>query len=68
MSEEEQQYTIQPVKDKQPEKPSEGGDKSKPSAQDFVNPGPAVPGNVDLPPKASREELEARVAELNKKK
>lgn len=46
MSEEEQQYTIQPVKDKQPEKPSEGGDKSKPSAQDFVNPGPAVPGSM----------------------
>ncbi|KAI5304220.1 hypothetical protein KEM56_006731 [Ascosphaera pollenicola] len=68
MPEEEQQYTIQPIQDKQPEKPSDpSGDKSKPSTQDFVNPGPAVPGNADLPPKASREELEARVAELNKK-
>ncbi|KAI5291203.1 hypothetical protein KEM52_000227 [Ascosphaera acerosa] len=74
--EQEQQFTILPVtetatetekdKDKHSEKET-GKSSGKPSAQDFVNPGPAVPGNVDLPPKASRAELEARAAELNRK-
>ncbi|KAI5289949.1 hypothetical protein KEM54_002826 [Ascosphaera aggregata] len=71
MSDQEQQYSIQPVQENQPESSDKSvaadSDKSKPSAQDFINPGPAIPGNVELPPKASREELEARAAELNKK-
>ncbi|MCJ1476045.1 hypothetical protein MMC13_004710 [Lambiella insularis] len=39
----------------------------KASAQDFQSKGPALPANTgDLPPKASKEELRERAAELNK--
>ncbi|MCJ1264881.1 hypothetical protein MMC22_004756 [Lobaria immixta] len=39
----------------------------KASAQDFQSPGPVIPLTADdLPPKASKEELQARDAELNK--
>lgn len=38
----------------------------KASAQDFQSKGPVIPQNMDdLPPKASKEELKARAAELN---
>ena len=38
----------------------------KPRTQDFVNKGPQIPMRVeDLPPKASREEQEAKMRELN---
>ncbi|OGE48613.1 hypothetical protein PENARI_c027G04325 [Penicillium arizonense] len=36
----------------------------KASAQDFLSKGPHIPDN--MPPKASKEELEARMKELNK--
>ncbi|KAL8773518.1 MAG: hypothetical protein Q9209_001622 [Squamulea sp. 1 TL-2023] len=39
----------------------------KASAQDFQSKGPQIPMNMDdMPPKASKEELKARAAELNK--
>ncbi|MCJ1393132.1 hypothetical protein MMC18_006004 [Xylographa bjoerkii] len=38
----------------------------KASAQDFQSKGPAIPQSMDdMPPKASKEELKARAAELN---
>ena len=38
----------------------------KASAQDFQSKGPAIPQTTDdMPPKASKEELKARAAELN---
>ncbi|KAL2871518.1 uncharacterized protein BJX67DRAFT_377285 [Aspergillus lucknowensis] len=47
------------------------GDSSKPqeqnkkaSAQDYISKGPQIPDN--MPPKASREEIEARMKGLNK--
>ncbi|KAL3449305.1 hypothetical protein BJX65DRAFT_273250 [Aspergillus insuetus] len=36
----------------------------KPTAQDHISKGPRIPDN--MPPKASREEIEARMKELNK--
>ncbi|KAL2846241.1 hypothetical protein BJX68DRAFT_241008 [Aspergillus pseudodeflectus] len=36
----------------------------KPTAQDHISKGPQIPDN--MPPKASREEIEARMKELNK--
>ncbi|KAI4262112.1 MAG: hypothetical protein L6R42_002703 [Xanthoria sp. 1 TBL-2021] len=40
---------------------------SKASAQDFQTKGPQIPMNMDdMPPKANKEELKARAAELNK--
>ncbi|KAL4956264.1 hypothetical protein BDW69DRAFT_181769 [Aspergillus filifer] len=36
----------------------------KANAQDFISKGPQIPDN--MPPKASREETEARMKELNK--
>ncbi|KAL8777133.1 MAG: hypothetical protein Q9213_007993 [Squamulea squamosa] len=39
----------------------------KASVQDFQNKGPQIPMSMeDMPPKASKEELRARAAELNK--
>ncbi|KAJ5787810.1 hypothetical protein N7457_002800 [Penicillium paradoxum] len=48
---------------------SETGNKSgeqsqKASATDFLSKGPQIPDN--MPPKASKEELQARMEELNK--
>ncbi|KAI9831506.1 MAG: hypothetical protein M1826_003396 [Phylliscum demangeonii] len=47
---------------------SEGYDGSKARAQDFnATPGPVIPlTKEDLPPAASKDELKARAAELNK--
>ncbi|KAL4805847.1 hypothetical protein BDV18DRAFT_139990 [Aspergillus unguis] len=42
---------------------SQGQDK-KATARDFISKGPQIPDN--MPPKASREEIEARMKELNK--
>ncbi|KAL8904447.1 MAG: hypothetical protein Q9171_007050 [Xanthocarpia ochracea] len=40
---------------------------AKASAQDFQSKGPQIPMSMDdMPPKASKEELRARAAELNK--
>ncbi|KAK1138342.1 hypothetical protein N8T08_002816 [Aspergillus melleus] len=39
-------------------------DKPKATAQDFQSKGPQIPDS--MPPKASREEIEARMKELNK--
>ncbi|KAL2001934.1 hypothetical protein VTN02DRAFT_950 [Thermoascus thermophilus] len=36
----------------------------KPTAQEFISKGPVIP--EEMPPKASREEIEARKKELNK--
>ena len=39
----------------------------KATAKDFQSKGPAIPQSMDdMPPKASKEELRARAAELNK--
>ncbi|KAJ5305773.1 hypothetical protein PENANT_c015G07256 [Penicillium antarcticum] len=43
-------------------KPNEESQKA--SAKDFLSKGPHIPDN--MPPKASKEELEARMKELNK--
>ncbi|PGH11396.1 hypothetical protein AJ79_04897 [Helicocarpus griseus UAMH5409] len=41
------------------------GENAKPSAQDFIAKGPQIPeGN--MPPKVPREEIDARMKELNK--
>ncbi|CAI7644157.1 unnamed protein product [Penicillium pancosmium] len=40
------------------------GEQQKASAQDFISKGPAISDN--LPPKATKEEIEARMKELNK--
>ncbi|KAK2807763.1 hypothetical protein FQN50_005305 [Emmonsiellopsis sp. PD_5] len=42
-----------------------GGDKPKPTAQDFVSKGPQIPEG-EMPPRVPREEIEARMKELNK--
>ncbi|KAJ5456471.1 hypothetical protein N7530_011745 [Penicillium desertorum] len=56
-----------------PSAPQKGGNEAektpgqqpqKPTAADFVSKGPQIPDN--MPPKASKEELEARAKELNK--
>lgn len=39
-------------------------EQQKATAQDFLSKGPQIPDN--MPPKASREEIEARKKELNK--
>ncbi|KAB8075669.1 hypothetical protein BDV29DRAFT_171575 [Aspergillus leporis] len=39
-------------------------DPKKATAQDYLSKGPQIPEN--MPPKASREEIEARKKELNK--
>ncbi|KAJ6095309.1 hypothetical protein N7486_006055 [Penicillium sp. IBT 16267x] len=41
-------------------------DKPKASAQDHISKGPQIPD--EMPPKASHEEIEARMKELNKSK
>ncbi|EED19400.1 conserved hypothetical protein [Talaromyces stipitatus ATCC 10500] len=45
------------------QKQTEGAKKA--SAQDHVSKGPVIPN--EMPPKASREEIEARMKELNQK-
>ncbi|CAI7574532.1 hypothetical protein PENPOL_c008G06316 [Penicillium polonicum] len=54
-----------------PSAPQKGGNKAedkpgqqKATAADFISKGPQIPDN--MPPKASKEELEARAKELNK--
>ncbi|KAJ5502709.1 hypothetical protein N7463_005583 [Penicillium fimorum] len=52
-----------------PPVPQNGGSEAekkppqKPTAADFISKGPQIPDN--MPPKASKEELEARAKELN---
>ncbi|CAG8018885.1 unnamed protein product [Penicillium salamii] len=53
-----------------PQKGNESG-KTQPGDQNpalaaFSSKGPQIPNPNDLPPKASREEIEARMKELNK--
>ncbi|EEH43155.2 uncharacterized protein PADG_07975 [Paracoccidioides brasiliensis Pb18] len=45
---------------------SAAADKPKPSVNDFIANGPQIP-EVELPPKVSREEIDAQVKELNNK-
>ncbi|KAJ5194449.1 hypothetical protein N7491_001787 [Penicillium cf. griseofulvum] len=56
-----------------PSAPQDGGNEAekkpgqqhqKATAADFISKGPQIPDN--MPPKASKEELEARAKELNK--
>ncbi|KAJ5860182.1 uncharacterized protein N7529_007492 [Penicillium soppii] len=42
----------------------DGKDTQKAAAQDFLSKGPQIPD--EMPPTASREEIEARMKELNK--
>ncbi|EEH35095.2 hypothetical protein PAAG_06142 [Paracoccidioides lutzii Pb01] len=44
---------------------SAAADKPKPSVNDFIAKGPQIP--EDLPPKVSREEIDAQMKELNNK-
>ncbi|KAI5295359.1 hypothetical protein KEM55_006224 [Ascosphaera atra] len=78
MSDQEKEYTIQPIQGnpgnqqpqhpQNPQQPSDDKEKSKPGVQDFVNKGPALPQDAaQMPEKESREKLEARLQELNKK-
>ncbi|KAJ5339362.1 hypothetical protein N7452_006090 [Penicillium brevicompactum] len=57
-----------------PSAPQKGGNESEKKQTGETNPafaafnskGPQIPDPKDLPPKASREEIEARMKELNK--
>ncbi|PGH34108.1 hypothetical protein GX50_03071 [[Emmonsia] crescens] len=42
-----------------------GSDNVKPAAQDFIAKGPQIPEGA-MPPKVSREEIDAQMKELNK--
>ncbi|KAJ5241938.1 uncharacterized protein N7469_000265 [Penicillium citrinum] len=44
--------------------PNKSGEQQKASAEQHLSKGPQIPN--DMPPKASREEIEARMKELNK--
>ncbi|OQE17915.1 hypothetical protein PENSTE_c019G04036 [Penicillium steckii] len=44
--------------------PNKSGEQQKASAEQHLSKGPQIPD--DMPPKASREEIEARMKELNK--
>ncbi|KAJ5542661.1 hypothetical protein N7535_005085 [Penicillium sp. DV-2018c] len=46
------------------EEKKQGEQPQKATASDFLSKGPQIPDN--MPPKASKEELEARMKELNK--